>query len=176
MAHDARVAVVHHAIDAATPVAILPDAAVIEPLDAAIAPPARGAIIVVNDNSLRCEVTIDQIDRKVAAGALDRSRSTAGHHELVTCAQPGTDRAWTHEVEVAPGRTVTTTGTMLGAIRVTFDVDAKLDGAAFTRGRPTTVKIGRHLLETAGAKKYVDVRSACAVRDRPDLDCYPVVP
>ena len=158
---------------------IIPDAVQANapaPADAAplIVPPdaaaARGAILVTNDTW--CDVTIDHVDyhrRKDQPYPVE-----AGHH-VVTCAQTGTGREWTREVDVAAGQTVTASGTLLGAVAVTFEVDGKLDGAAYTRGQRAQVKTGRHLLE-AGGKKYIDVRSPCVVRDQPDLDCYPLVP
>ena len=144
--------------DAAVPLIVLPDAA------------QTGAILVVNDTW--CDVTIDHIDRHRRT---DRPLTVDVGHHVVTCTQPGTGREWTREVDVAAGQTASASGTMLGAVTIRFDVDARLDGAAFAKGQTTTVKTGRHLLETGG-KKYIDVRTACVVRDHPDLDCYPLVP
>jgi hypothetical protein len=95
-----------------------------------------------------------------------------GHH-VVTCAQPGTDRTWTRQVDVAAGGSVLVSGALLADIAVTTDIDVTVDGARLAPGARLVIKPGHHQLEAHGAKKHADIRSACVVRDRPELDCYP---
>ena len=164
-----RVHIARVAIDAA--VAAPP------PLDAMIAapdaplPPALGSIAIVND--VWCDVSIDRAAPvRKNAGAPLAIPIAAGHH-VVTCSQPGTGRAWTREVDVAPGTAATAAGALLGDVAVTAAIAATLDGAPLGPGAHAVVKAGYHQLEAGGVRKHVDLRAACTVRDQPELDCYP---
>jgi serine/threonine-protein kinase len=155
-------------IDAAV-IAMTPDAM---PLDAAVVPPdaaplADGFILVVNDTW--CDVTIDRI--AIGRATKGPFRVTAGHHD-VTCAQTGIGRAWTKSIDVAPGKTVSVTGAMLGDVAVRLEIDATIDGVAYRAGTTASVRAGYHQVEAGGVKKHLDFRSPCTVRNRPDLDCY----
>jgi len=156
-------------IDAAVAVAVIADAA--PPPDAAIvtldAALAGGAIQIKNDTW--CDVTID----KLPQGRNDRPYRVAAGHHVVACAQPGSDRAWTHEVDVAPNETATVDGVMLGSVDVTLAIDATIGTTAYHRGDVAHLKVGRYALSAGTTKKFFDLRVACTVRDRPELDCYP---
>jgi hypothetical protein len=160
-ARDAAPAIAMATLDAALP----PDAA---PPDAALSiAPQMGTIIVKNDTW--CDVSIDH------AQGLRNTKPfvvEAGHHSLA-CAQPGTDRAWTREVDVAANAQVTVTGTMLAPVTITFGIAATLNGTAYANGATTTVKPGYVRIEANGIPKDTTVREACVIRDRPELGCYP---
>ena len=100
-----------------------------------------------------------------------------GHH-FVTCEHQNSTPllSWTREAVVVANQTATVSGMMLGAIPIKFEVDTKFDGVPFAKGTSTVVKAGNYLVEVDGVKKYTDIRSACVIRARPNLDCYPLVP
>ncbi len=144
------------------------DAAAAPPADAADAP---GVIVVTSD--VWCDVTID----RVAAGRKNPGppltvHVAAGHH-VVTCAQTGTGRTWTREVDVAPGGSASASATLLADVTITSEIDAKLDGAPLGPGAHVVVKPGYHDIESHGATQHAHIRATCVIRDRPELDCYP---
>jgi eukaryotic-like serine/threonine-protein kinase len=161
VARDAAPAIAMATPDAAPP----PDA---PPPDAAVQiAPQMGTIIVKNDTW--CDVGIDH------AQPVRNSKPfvvEAGHHYLA-CAQPGTDRAWTREVDVAANTVVTVTGTMLAPVTITFEIAATLNGTAYASGATTTIKPGYARIEANGVKKDTTVREPCVIRDRPELGCFP---
>ncbi|MEO8845401.1 MAG: serine/threonine-protein kinase [Kofleriaceae bacterium] len=157
---DAAPAIAMVALDAALP----PDAA---PPDAAPIGPQMGTIVVNNDTW--CDVGIDHAQpvRNTKPFVVE-----AGHHYLA-CTQPGTDRAWTREVDVAANTLVTVTGTMLAPVTITFEIAATLNGTVYASGATTTVKPGYARIEANGVKKDTTVREPCVIRDRPELGCFP---
>jgi serine/threonine-protein kinase len=151
------------------------DAAAIIAPDAApqvVPPDARevGAIIVKAD--AWCDVFIDgaRVGRRSDAPL----KVDAGKH-TVTCEQPGTDRKWTKTIDVAPGKTATATGNLLGTVAVRLDVDATIEGVHHKRGETVQLKVGRHQVHAAGTDKWLDLREPCTLRgsDGADLDCFP---
>ncbi|CAN5665808.1 hypothetical protein BH11MYX1_BH11MYX1_17590 [soil metagenome] len=142
--------------------AVLPDAHVAEPVAA-----QRGMIRVNNDTW--CDVTIDRISQ----GRADRPYPVEVGRHTVTCAQPGTHRTWTREVEIAANETATVTGTMLAAVAIHFEVAATWAGQPFAKGAATTAMPGQYKVRAGSAEKYVGVTGACTVRDQPELGCYP---
>jgi hypothetical protein len=153
--------VVDLAIDAGVVPPPAPDAAV-------IAAPAHGSLVLHADTW--CDVTIDDIAhgrRSDAAIVLP-----VGHH-VVTCAQQGTGRTWTGEVEIAADATATVQASLLAVVEVTLAVDATIDGVAYRHGAVAKVVFGRHRVATGGAPSWIDVEGACVLRTDPTLDCYP---
>ena len=168
IARDAHVAAVARPDAAPPPIdaaafAVTVDAAAIV-VDAT---PASGTIVVKND--VWCDVTID--------GVLEGRRSdtpisvAAGRHHVV-CEQTGMGKRWERDVDVGPGKPAIVSGSMLGPIRVRFDVDAAIDGTAHEKGSTIELRAGRHELVIDGHKTYFDFRTACAVRAAPDPGCY----
>ncbi|MGE0546015.1 MAG: serine/threonine-protein kinase [Kofleriaceae bacterium] len=169
-AHDAAVAIrtnrpppIDAAIDAAPPA----DAAVVLAADAAL-PPEPGAIIIANDTW--CDVEIDGVakGRKSA-----RPIAVAPGRHTVRCEQKGI-QGWTQVVEVAPGETKTVTGSLLETVEVTIATsgDAIIDGVRYQRGQVAKLKRGSHEVISGGTRKYSVFSRSCALRDRPELDCY----
>jgi tRNA A-37 threonylcarbamoyl transferase component Bud32 len=158
VARDAAPAIAMASPDAA------PDPA---PPDAALpVGPQMGTIIVKNDTW--CDVAIDHAQpvRNTKPFVVE-----AGRHFLA-CEQPGTDRSWKREVDVAANAVVTVTGTMLAPVTVTFEIAATLNGVAYDRGATATVKPGYARIEANGTKKDTTVREGCVIRDRPELGCF----
>jgi hypothetical protein len=153
-------------IDAAVAVAPVFDAAVAVASDA----DATGTIVVTSD--VWCDVAIDggPSSRKNSGKSLEL-HVTAGHH-VVTCAQTGTDRVWTRDVDVAAGGRATASGKLLPDVTVRFEIDATLDGMKHASGSAIVVPANVHQLEAGGAHMYADIKASCVVRDRPQLDCY----
>ncbi len=153
--------------DAGTAVALALDAGV--PIDAPLvvidAAPAMGAIIVKND--VWCEVEIDG-EPKGKAGAKPIPVSAGSH--TVLCAQSA-DKRWTQQVDIAPGKTATVTGSLLPAIDIRIATDVTIDGVAYRAGATAKLR-GRIKLEKDGAQQYVTISGPCEVRDKPDLNCY----
>jgi hypothetical protein len=151
-----------------------PADAAVELADAAVATAgdadASGTIVVTND--VWCDVAIDgaAAGRKSPGKSLEL-RVAAGHH-VVTCAQPGTDRVWTRDVDLAPGGRAPASGKLLPDVTVRFEVDAALDGVKHAAGTHVIVPANVHQLEANGAHMYADIKASCVVRDRPQLDCY----
>jgi serine/threonine-protein kinase len=144
------------AVDA-TPMIVTPDAAVA----------SAGFLVVTNDTW--CDVSIDGEPRGRAGSK--PLRVDAGPH-TVTCEQAGTSNTWLKRIDVAAGATVTVAGTMLGALAVTLEVDATIDGTPHPRGTVVRLKAGRHDLVIGGTKTFFDLRAACTVRSAPDPGCY----
>ncbi|HEY6032930.1 MAG TPA: serine/threonine-protein kinase, partial [Kofleriaceae bacterium] len=156
---DASVVAVVAAFDAA-----LPDAAALELVDAA--PLADGKIAVVNDTW--CDVLIDGQKRgRATAGPFAAS---AGRH-VVRCEQEGLHE-WHHDVLVEPSKTAVIEDKMLAPVKVRFDIAATLGGIPHGAGDTVAVKRERTLIEANGQKKYWTPSAACAIRDKPELDCY----
>ena len=161
VARDAAPAIAMATPDAAVP----PDAAIDAALPIA---PQMGTIIVKNDTW--CQVSIDH-SQPVQITNTKSFVVEAGRHDLA-CEQPGTDRVWTREVDVAANAHVTVEGTMLPPVTVTFEVAATLNGTAYERGAKTTVKPGFAEIVVHGEKKNAQLRAPCVVRDQPQVDCY----
>ena len=163
---DAPIVDAEIAIDAApAPIAI--DAAP----PAIDAPAADGAIIVVND--VWCDIRIDE----VLHGRL-RNRPLRVHpgHHVVICAQPSTGKQWTQEVDVAPGETRTVSGAMQAEVAVTIGTshETMIGATHYKPGMTVNVRAGRYEVTVPDvAKKFVDIRTTCTIRESPELDCYP---
>ncbi len=162
-------------IDAATPIdaAELPiDALVIPiPIDAPVATPADGEIIVQND--VWCDIRIDDQQHGRLRGKPIRVHP--GHH-LVTCQQASTNRQWTREVDVAPGETKTVSGAMQQVITITIGTasEAQIGAVHYRPGQQARLMAGRYEVTVPNvAKKFVDFRTPCTLRESPELDCYP---
>jgi tRNA A-37 threonylcarbamoyl transferase component Bud32 len=170
-------AVATHVIVARDAMVVPIDAALVDddlPHDAAVIPAdadAPGTIVVTSD--VWCDVTVDRVaaGRKNPGPALT-IHVAAGHH-VVTCAQSGTGRSWTREVDVPPGGSAPADGTLLADVTITSEIDAKLDGAPLGPGAHVVVKPGYHDIESHGATHHAHIRMTCVIRDRPELDCYP---
>ncbi len=173
-----------HPIDAAPTIALAPDATAelaVVVSDAAPAPPpdapaATAAILVINDTW--CEVMIDDSDR----GRLARTSYpvTPGHHHVV-CAQPGTTRSWTVDLDVAAGETGNAQGEMLPAFKVTVAVahGVSINGTFHPDGDVVQLKPNRYEIRTTGSPEYLDLHRACTLRDHvvddgtTRVDCFP---
>jgi hypothetical protein len=160
---DAAVVVVPLATDASVQ-PMIPDAAPLLPAADAAAARVPGAIVV--DNDTWCDVTID--------GAKHRLREPvsidAGPHHVI-CEQTGSANKWERDVQVVAGETKRVAGTMLGAIDVTFGIDATIDGVPYKRGKVAHLK-ARHVHVVAGDRSsWLDLPGACTLT--PDLECNP---
>jgi hypothetical protein len=141
------------------------DATVALAADAAVSPADVGApATLIVESDLWCDVFVD--DAKVGKRS-EPIAVRAGRH-VVRCDQGSTGNAWSQAVELSPGETRRVRGQLLGAIDVTFDIDASLDGVAHRRGEVAHVKSGQHQV----GEKWRSLRASCTVRDRPELDCY----
>jgi serine/threonine-protein kinase len=146
-------------IDAAPAVQLAADAGIV----VADAPAAPASIIVKGD--AWCNVSIDGVDHGRKSDA--PIRIEPGHHTIV-CEQAGTGKRWTQPFDIAPGQTKTIRGALLGMVKITFEVDASIDGVPYRRGQVTQLSAGQHRL----IDRWITVTSPCTVRG-PDLDCYP---
>ncbi len=128
---------------------------------------ARGAIRIENDTW--CDVAIDRLPLGRFAKGM-RYPVDVGPH-TVTCAQGGTDLAWTRQVEVSANATAVAAGTLRAAVAIRFEVDAIWNGVPFAKGSSTTAVRGSYALQVGAAKRRIAVTVACTVRDQPELDC-----
>ncbi|MDB4954522.1 MAG: serine/threonine protein kinase [Myxococcales bacterium] len=136
-------------------------------IDAAVAP-AMGAIVVNNDTW--CEVSIDGIDH----GRRDDTpiRVPAGHH-TVKCEQPNFKRVWVQDVDVAPNKTITVSGSLLAPVTVTLGIDVTIGGVPHRRGEVLKLPAGRIDVVAGGRTTYLTLRETCTIRGADDeLDCY----
>jgi serine/threonine-protein kinase len=149
----------------ATTVAITPAATP----DAALK--ATGFILVKNDTW--CTVTIDNIGKGDTAAnhTLGPIEVDAGGH-TVKCEQGGMRKEWTRHVDVQPGKTATATGSLLGLVNITLEVDATINGTPYRQGQVVAVKAGRVELVVGGRKAFVTVQGPCHVRAGDDVGCY----
>jgi hypothetical protein len=149
----------------ATTVAITPAATP----DAALK--ATGFILVKNDTW--CTVTIDDVGKGNTAAnhTLGPIEVDAGGH-TVKCEQGGMRKEWTRHVDVQPGKTATATGSLLGLVNITLEVDATIDGTPYRQGQVVAVKAGRVELVVGGRKAFVTVQGPCHVRAGDDVGCY----
>jgi hypothetical protein len=119
----------------------------------------NGTIEVFNDTW--CEVLID----KVLAGQIQRHGTfevRAGRHTVV-CRQRGI-KEWSREVTVTAGQTARAQGKLLGDVEVTFDLDAKVGNASFSKGNKRTFPPGRTLFVVDGRSVWLDLRVPCHLR------------
>jgi hypothetical protein len=119
----------------------------------------NGTIEVFNDTW--CEVLID----KVLAGQIQRHGTfevRAGRHTVV-CRQRGI-KEWSREVTVTAGQTARAQGKLLGDVEVTFDLDAKVGNASFSKGNKRTFPPGRTLFVVDGRSVWLDLRVPCRLR------------
>ncbi|MBV8760531.1 MAG: serine/threonine protein kinase [Deltaproteobacteria bacterium] len=162
---DARVRMV---VDAAAAAVVPPiDAAPDVPAEAAVPvdAPAPGSIVVTAD--VWCVVSIDGTEKR----RWDKKpfEVPPGNH-LITCAQAGTGLSWSREVNVHPGEQLALNAELLGMVKVTFQIDASLDGKPHRAGEVVEVKAGAHTLAAGGATAYPSLRKPCIVRE--PLECY----
>jgi hypothetical protein len=156
-------------IDAAIPVdAAVPDAAV--PVDAAVVEVAR--ISVFNDTW--CDVYIDD---KSHGRLLRRPIIVPAGHHTVRCEQPGTQRKWSQEVDVAPGESKQVRGSLLVTIDVAIAIshgsEVLIDNVHYPPNAVVKVPAGRREVTIPGvAKAFVTITSTCTIRDLPELGCY----
>ena len=94
----------------------------------------------------------------------------AGPHSVV-CRQNEV-RYWSRQVTVGAGQTVEARGSVLGAITVTFAVDASIDGTPFRAGHTAQLAAGRRRVEIGGADAWVSLSRPCQVRATPEIGCY----
>jgi eukaryotic-like serine/threonine-protein kinase len=130
-----------------------------------------GFILVKNDTW--CTVTIDDVGKgtTIANHTLGPIEVDAGGH-TVKCEQGGTRKEWTRHVDVQAGKTATATGSLLGLVNITLEVDATVNGTAYTRGQVVSVKAGRVELVVGGKKAFVTVQTSCRVRAGDEVGCY----
>jgi serine/threonine-protein kinase len=135
-----------------------PDASPDAPIDA---PPviANGKIEVFNDTW--CDVLID----KVPVGQIQQHgtfEARAGRHTVV-CRQRGM-KEWSREVTVTGGQLVRVEGKLLGDVEVTFELEAKVGNASFSKGNKRTFPPGRTLFVVDGRSVWLDLRVPCRLR------------
>lgn len=145
------------------------DAAPLVALDAPAAP-AKGTIVVRADSW--CDVTVDGDGKgQLQLGKTLTVTVDAGPHTVV-CAQTGTDRAWTRQVEVPAGGKAEARGELIQPVDVIIEVDVTIDGVVHKAG--TTVKLkGYHRVESGGVGLGITFTRRCHLRAAPQLDCYP---
>ena len=155
------------------PVRLAPDPAPrpTPPVDAPLAEaprapiPAPGRVIVRND--LWCTISIDGVDR---GNSRNLPLEVAAGHHTVRCVNPVGE--WTQQIDIAAGETRTVTGT-LGALTVTLEIDATINGKSYARGERVKLKAGNFEVVAGGRKQFLVIRTSCTLRDLPDLGCYP---
>jgi serine/threonine-protein kinase len=132
---------------------------------------ATGAIVVKNDTW--CTVTIDDVPKGTtrADHTLGPFEVDAGGH-TVTCEQGGMNKGWTRHVDVAAGKTATASGSLIGLVNITLDVDATVDGKPYKRGQVVAVKAGRVELVVGDRKIWVTVQVPCHVRAGDEVGCF----
>jgi hypothetical protein len=161
---DATVRVDAAALDAPPDAAIVADA-----VDAGV---ATSRIVVYNDTW--CDVWIDD---KSHGRLLRRPIIVSPGHHTVRCEQPGTQRRWAQEVDVAPGETATARGALLATVNVTIAIsqgsEVMIDNVHYPPNGHAKVAAGRREVTIPGvAKAFVTITSNCTIRDVPELGCY----
>ena len=145
------------------------DSAPLLPADAA-APAEKGTIVVSADSW--CDVTIDgQGKGQLKSGQTLTVAVDAGPHTVV-CAQTGTDRAWTRQIDVPSGGKASARGDLIQPVEVSIEADVTIDGVAYKAG--TTAKLkGYHRVDAGSVGRGLTFTRPCHIRTNPQLDCYP---
>jgi serine/threonine-protein kinase len=148
--------------------AIVLDAPVVSPIDAAPAPTV-GKLVIKSD--LWCDVTIDgQARGQIASASASLSVDLpAGPHEVECKQTTTTGNNWKKSVTVVAGKTIPVTGSLGQMIDVRLDVDATINGTKYRAGEVVRLPRAQYDVQVGSSNGYVRITVACHLGA--DLQC-----